>query len=68
VIGEGLPVPEPSVALRGDVLVRSSKIRVVEDTATKAATASRSTGKRLSTGLVVRARIEDPETDTWAAD
>ena len=66
VIGEGLPVPEPSVALRGDALVSPSKIRVVEDAATKAATANRSIGQRLSTGLMVRAHVEDPETDTWA--
>jgi hypothetical protein len=66
VIGEGLPVPEPSVALRADAVVSPSKIRVVEDAATKEATASRSTGKRLNTGLVVRAHVEDSETDTWA--
>lgn len=66
VIREGLPVPEPSVAPRADALVSPSKIRVVEDAATKEATASSGTGKRLRTGLVVRAHVEDPETDTWA--
>jgi len=66
VIGEGLPVPEPSVAPRADALVSPSKIRVVDDAATKEATASSSAGKRLRTGLVVHAQVEDPETDTWA--
>jgi hypothetical protein len=66
VIGDGLPVPEPSVALRAEALVSPSKIRVVEDAATKEATASGGTGKRLRTGLVVRAHVDEPETDTWA--
>jgi hypothetical protein len=66
VIGEGLPVPEPSVAPRADALVSPGKIRVVEDAATKEATASGSTGKRLRTGLVLRAQVEDPASDVWA--
>jgi hypothetical protein len=66
VIGEGLPVPEPSVAGRPDALVSLNKIRVVQDAASKEATASSSTGKRLRTALVIRALVEDAETEAWA--
>ena len=66
VVGEGLPVPEPSVGQRPDAVVRPSKIRVVEDAATKESTASSSSGKRLRTALVIRALVADNVADTWA--
>ncbi len=59
VMGEGLPVPEPSVAPRSGALVDPDTIHVVEDAATKEQTPIGSTGRRLHSGLVVRAEIGD---------
>jgi hypothetical protein len=68
VMGEGLPVPEPSVAPRPGAMIDPSKIRVVQDAATKEATAMGTAGRRVHTGLVIRAFVGDPTgpTDAWA--
>jgi len=66
VVGEGLPVPKRSVVQRPDAIVDSNKIRVVEDAATKETTVSRSAGRRLHTGLLVRAQVAEPAADVWA--
>jgi len=64
----GLPIPEPSVALRQAAIVDPGKIRVVEDAATKASAPIGSAGRRVQTALNIRALIEDPsrEMDAWA--
>lgn len=68
VVGEGLPVPEPSVALRRVAIVDPTRIRVVEDAATKETTVMGTAGRRVETGLVIRALVADLETtvDAWA--
>ena len=68
VVGEGLPVPEPSVAPRARATVDPRKIRVVEDAASKEQTVMGTAARRLHTGLVVRALIGDvaAPTDVWA--
>jgi len=67
-VPSGLPVPEPSVALRPAAIVDPGKIHVVEDAATKETTPIGSAGRRVQTALVIRALIEDPNTDmdAWA--
>jgi len=66
VVGDGLPLPVGSVVQRAGVIVDPSKIRVLEDAASKATTVSGSTGKRLHTGLFIRARVEETSADVWA--
>jgi hypothetical protein len=68
VSGQGLPIPRRSVAARPETLIDLSKIRVVEDAATKEEAGRGLSGKRLRTLLVVRALTEDPAAaaDTWA--
>jgi Family of unknown function (DUF6209) len=65
VSGEGLPIPKRSVAARPDTLIDLSKIRVVEDAATKEEAGR---GMSVRTLLIVRALTGDPATaaDTWA--
>jgi hypothetical protein len=67
-VRHGLPVPEPSVALRRAAIVDPSKIHVVQDAATKESTPIGSAGRRVQTALIIRALIEDPSTDmdAWA--
>jgi len=68
VSGQGLPIPKRSVAARPEALIDLSKIRVVEDAATKEEAGRGPSGKRLRTLLVVRALTGDPAAvaDTWA--
>jgi len=68
VTDEGSPVPERSVALRSDARVDATRIRVVEDAASKDQVALGASGTRLQTALVVRARIEEPSAlaGVWA--
>src|SRR5262249_44061743 len=54
---DGLPVPERSVQVRGDAIVDPLRIRVVEDTASKAQTSIGATGAALQTGVRIRARV-----------
>jgi Family of unknown function (DUF6209) len=65
VSGEGLAIPKRSVAARPDTLIDLSKIRVVEDAATKEEAGR---GMSVRTLLVVRALTGDPAAaaDTWA--
>jgi hypothetical protein len=49
---EGLPVPEPAVELRPDAVVDASRIRVVEDMASKG-----TEGSAVHTGLTIRAHV-----------
>jgi len=67
-VSGGLPIPEPSVALRPAAIVDSGKIHVVEDAATKSSTPIGSAGRRMQTALSIRALIEDPSTEmeAWA--
>jgi hypothetical protein len=62
---EGLPIPKRSVAERPETLIDLSKIRVVEDAATKQEAGR---GMSVRTLLVVRALTGDPAAaaDTWA--
>ncbi|MDQ6673571.1 MAG: DUF6209 family protein [Chloroflexota bacterium] len=68
VSAEGLPVPEPSVAVRSDARVDPAVIHVVEDAATKEKTTIGSGGRRLHAGLVIRAQVADVSTalEVWA--
>ena len=68
VSGEGLPIPKRSVAARSETLINPSKIRVVEDAATKEEAGMGLSGKSLRTMLVVRALTGDraAAADTWA--
>ena len=66
VLAEGLPVPEPSVIPRAGAVIDTSKIRVLEDAASKETSESGSSGRRLHTGLLIRAEVSDPAADTWA--
>ena len=53
----GLPLPERSVDLRPQAQVDPTRIRVVEDTASKAHAASGAGGAALRTGLTIRAHV-----------
>jgi Family of unknown function (DUF6209) len=66
--GEGLPVPEQSVALRPEAMIDPSRIQVVQDAAAKAQTGTGTTGSTLRTDLQVSARITRPSelTTAWA--
>ena len=68
VVAEGLPVPEPSVALRAEAAVDPTKINVVEDAAHKEQTVTRPSGRSLHTGLVIRALTAGSAApaDVWA--
>jgi hypothetical protein len=68
VVDEGLPIPERSVELRPGARVDASRIRVVEDAASKDQVAMGGRGTRLRTALVVRARIAEPSASSivWA--
>ena len=66
VMAAGLAVPEPAVALRDDALLRPGMIRVIDDAATKETTAVGSSGRRLRTGLFVRAVVAATAIDAWA--
>ena len=61
-------VPKRSVVARPEAQIDLSKIRVVEDAATKEEAGRGPSGKRLRTLLVVRALTGDPAAvaDTWA--
>ena len=68
VIGEGLPVPEPSVAPRADAIEDPDQIRVLEDAAAKEQTRMGTAGRRLHSTLGVHALVADPTglADAWA--
>lgn len=68
VVEEGLPIPEPSVALRLTATVDPSRIRVVKDAATKETAVMGTAGERVQTGLVIRALVTDLTgvVDAWA--
>jgi hypothetical protein len=53
----GLPVPERSVQVRPEAIVDPKRIRVVEDTASKAQASAGVSGATLHTGLSIRAQI-----------
>ena len=54
---DGLPVPERSVLLRPDATVDPARIRVLEDTASKAQSSVGATGAALHTELWIRAQM-----------
>lgn len=66
--GQGLLVPEQSVVLRRDATIEPHRIRVLQDTASKAASRIGIGGRRLHTDLVVRAEVESSPTQphVWA--
>lgn len=68
VLGDGLPVPEQSVALRPEAIVDPSRIRVVQDAAAKAQTPTGLSGSALRTDLRVSAKITRASglTTAWA--
>lgn len=57
VTASGLPVPERSVLLRPDAIVDPTRIRVVEDTASKTQASAAASGAALHTGVRIRAEI-----------
>jgi hypothetical protein len=65
---DGLPVPERSVQPREDAIVDPMRVRVVEDTASKAQASFGATGAALQTGVRIRARIGAASTPltAWA--
>jgi hypothetical protein len=68
VAAKGLSVPEPTVAARAEATADTAKIRVADDTASKKQTIMGSGAKRLHTGLVLRALINELAlpADVWA--
>lgn len=68
VTDNGLPIPERSVVMRADAVIDTSRISVVEDAASKDQLALGSSGTRLQTQLLVRARVGEPTDATvvWA--
>src|SRR5919199_1331813 len=60
VIGEGLPVPAPSVVPRADAIKDPAKIRVLEDAAAKEETLMGTAGRRLHSTLGIHALVADP--------
>jgi Family of unknown function (DUF6209) len=62
----GLPVPERSVELRPQAVVDPTRIRVVDDTASKAHASAGAGGAALRTGLTIRAHV-GPSTSPLAA-
>ena len=68
VVGDGLPIPEQSVALRSEAIIDPGRIEVVQDAAAKAQTSTGLTGSALRTDLRVSAQITRPTdlTTAWA--
>ena len=68
VIGEGLPVPEPSVVPRADTIEDPAKIWVLEDAAAKEETRMGTAGRRLRSTLGIHALVAEPTglADAWA--
>ncbi len=66
---QGLPIPEPSVALRPATRLDPGRVQVVEDAASKGQAPMGSTGSALQTALSIRARIAAaPAVDAVWAD